>query len=499
MTQYHDQNGHMGVQKTFDSIRQKYYWPNLFKEINKYVSECTICQTRSLQKIRPLLQETDIPPYPMAKLSLDLSGPYPTSLSGNKYIIAFVDCNSGWPEAFAVPDKTADTVADLIIEQIYPRFGCPLQIVSDNGTENVNKVMKETLAKLKIDHVLTSVYHPQNNAKVERFHRTLHDVLAKKVADDQQTWDLFLNQALAAIRFNISESSKFSPFFLLYNRDVVLPIDNILQPRRKYVGEKYHQIALQEQHKSFVIVRNCLRRAKKRQAKYADKGTKEIEYKVGDPVYYKNPRKGKFGMKYLPYYRIIKKKGSVSFVIKSQLDGSTTKAYAGDIRLANIYDWQISKDANNRRLRDAAYVIPPQPSDSETESDSDPEENVPLSKLAKKYRQERGTSEDEEDIPLMELRKSLRYREMRQTQNEETKVKDMECNDELSSDNSNSLPLVEYSDSDNEMDVNEVHSPQTFPEKEIQATVKLVKKRQKKSQDKGGDVKQLLKLISNML
>ena len=126
------------------------------------------------------MQETDIPPYPMAKLSLDLSGLYPTSLSGNKYIIAFVDWYSGWPEAFAVPDKTADTVADLIIEQIYPRFGCPLQIVSDNGTENVNKVMKETLAKLKIDHVLTSVYHPQSNAKVERFHRILHDILAKK-------------------------------------------------------------------------------------------------------------------------------------------------------------------------------------------------------------------------------------------------------------------------------------------------------------------------------
>ena len=68
--QYHDQNGHMGVQKTFDSIRQKYYWPNLFKEINRYVSECTICQTRSLQKIRPPLQEAVIPPYPMAKLSL---------------------------------------------------------------------------------------------------------------------------------------------------------------------------------------------------------------------------------------------------------------------------------------------------------------------------------------------------------------------------------------------------------------------------------------------
>ena len=69
--QYHDQNEHMGVQKTFDSKRQKYYWPNLFKEINTNVSECIVCQTRSMQKIKQPLQETDIPPNPMAKLSLD--------------------------------------------------------------------------------------------------------------------------------------------------------------------------------------------------------------------------------------------------------------------------------------------------------------------------------------------------------------------------------------------------------------------------------------------
>ena len=79
--QYHDQNGHMGVQKKFDSIRQKYYLPNHFKEINKYVCECSICQARSLQKVKQPLQETDIPPYPMAKLSLDLSGPYSTTMS----------------------------------------------------------------------------------------------------------------------------------------------------------------------------------------------------------------------------------------------------------------------------------------------------------------------------------------------------------------------------------------------------------------------------------
>ena len=99
---------------------------------------------------------------------------------------------------------------------------------------------------------------------------------------------LFLNQALTAIRFNVSDSAKFSSFFLLYNGDVVSLVGNILKPRRRYVGGEMHQTALQEQHKSFVAVRNHLRKAKKRQVKYADRGTKTIEFKVGYPVYYKN-------------------------------------------------------------------------------------------------------------------------------------------------------------------------------------------------------------------
>ena len=161
---------------------------------------------------------------------------------------------SDWPEAFAVPDKCAENIAHLIIEEIFPRFGCPLEIISDNGNENVTKIVRETLESLNIHHVTTSFYHPKGNAKVEHFHRTLHDVLSNKIQDNASTWDLYLNQTLAAIRFNVSESSKFSPFFLLYNRDVVLPVDNLLKPRRKYQGEDIHKIALEQQHKAFMCV-----------------------------------------------------------------------------------------------------------------------------------------------------------------------------------------------------------------------------------------------------
>jgi hypothetical protein len=506
--QYHDENGHMGVQKTFDSIRLKYFWPNLFKEIYSYVSTCTLCQTRSLRKIRQPLQETDIPPYPMAKLSLDVSGPYPTSLSGNKYIIAFVDWFSGWPEAFAVPDKSADTVAHLLLNEIFPRFGCPLQIVTDNGTENVNKVVRETMERLNISHVLTSVYHPQSNAKVERFHRTLHDILAKRLTENQQLWDLQLAQALAAIRFSVSESSRFSPYFLLYNRDVVLPVDNLMKPRRKYQGEELHQIALQEQHKTFQLVRRYLKKAKKRQAKYADRGTKQVEFKVNDPVYYKNnQRKGKLDIKWKPYYRIIEKNGPASYVIKNQLNGSTSRVHAELLRLADIDEWDIPTQENGKPLRKPQYVIPPEVSDSETTSDS--EEEMPLAQLAKRYRNERENSDEEDDIPLMELAKRIRSKE--QTHFDESDVSDshndtsLSKNDNLVNESLQShgaennlsesaqLGNDNFMSSDDAMSVNEVKLTKNLN------TVKL--KRKQKKVNKGGSdlkMKRFFKALSDL-
>ena len=115
------------------------------------------------------------------------------------------------------------------------------------------------------------------------------------------------------------------------------------------------------------------------------------------------------------------------------------------LRKANVDTWRISKDANGKRLRDAAYVIPPKASESESESDSDPDDNIPLARMIKKHRQEIETSEDEDDIPLMELRKRLNYRELRQNKKEDIKVKDMEYDDEVSSDNSCTLPLSDLS------------------------------------------------------
>ena len=223
------------------------------------------------------------------------------------------------------------------MNEIYCRHSCPIRIITDNGKEFTSTAFTETLKSMNIDHVKTTIYHPASNGMNERSHGTMNNILSKRVQENVQQWDVHLNMSLAAIRFCTSETSKHTPFFLLFNRDPILPIDNLLKPRRKYQGEDYHKIILEEQHKSFKKVCAQIQKSKRRQADYANKNTKDIKFEINDPVYYKNfQRTNKLDSKWRPYYRIIEQKSPLTYVIKNQLDNSTIKVHADQLRHANI-------------------------------------------------------------------------------------------------------------------------------------------------------------------
>ena len=408
LKQYHDENGHMGVDKTYLTCGVKYYWPNMFKQILEYVRACTTCQQRILKAKAPPITETDPPPYPFARVSMDISGPYPRSYSGNRYILSIVDHYSGYPEAYPLPTKSAERIADIFVDELFPRHACPLAVITDNGTENENEVMRKVFTTLNITHITTSFYHPQANAKVERFHRTLHDILAKKLDNDLTSWDVYLNQALAAVRFSVHESTGYSPFYLLYLRDPVLPLDNILKPRRRYMGEDHHEIALQQQHLAFSVAQRNMKKEKERYTKNANKNRELVELKPGDPVFLKNHlRRTKLESKWTPYFRVVEKLSPLTYLIRNQLSGKTAKSHIQHLRLASLDDWEIEKDEHGRPVRRAAYVVPP-------ESESDEEENVERDdRIPDRYRMERSSSDSEDDIPLQELRRRIRERKER--------------------------------------------------------------------------------------
>ena len=70
-------------------------------------------------------------------------------------------------------------------------------------------------------------------------------------------------QALAVVRFSICETTKFSPYYMLFGHDVVLLVDNLLRPRRKYVGEDHHRLVI-KQHTIFAQAQRRIKRTQKR-------------------------------------------------------------------------------------------------------------------------------------------------------------------------------------------------------------------------------------------
>lgn len=408
---YHENNGHPGTQRMYATIKTKYYWPSLFKDLYSYVSTCVECQSRNLQRIKAPLKETNISPFPWAIISVDYIGPLDKTLSNNRYILCFIDMYSGYPEAFPTPDKSTDTAIDLLLNEIYPRYGCPLQIIHDQGSEFQSHAFKEVLKELNIDDVSCTAYHPESNSKQERMHRVLNDIIAKRVQGNTRDWDIHLNMALAGLRFNVSSSTKFSPHYLVFNRDAILPVDNLLRPRAKYTGEEFHRIALQEAHKSFLLAHKYLKQSKRKNKKLLDKKAKDIQFEINDPVYYMNfTKKNKLENRWKSHYRILEKIGPLTYIIKNQLDNSVVRVHADQIRLANVTEWPKFKTISGYPKRRANYVVPPDDSSSSyDESDASGSEKSGLKQTKnQRVKQERSNSSSEDNIPLAQLRKNLR-------------------------------------------------------------------------------------------
>ena len=376
LKQYHELNGHMSLGNTFNTIKQKYYWINLYQELNEHIRACVTCKLRNLKQQRDEIQLTSTPAFPFAALQLDLSGPYPMTLSGNLYLCSFIDIYSGWLESFPIPDKTTESIIQILLDEIITRHSCVLSITTDNGREFDNKLFKETLDYLNIQHIKTSFYHPEGNSKVERSHRTLHDILSKKMKNNN-TWDLELNSVLMAIRMNVSKTTGKSPFSLLYCRDPILPLDNILRPRRKYQGEDFHEIALENQHKAFLRVIKTTQNAKVRRNEYANKNkTKKESFSIGDSVYYKNHKKeGKLDKNWLTHHVIVKKTSPVSYVIRNQLTGRLIKAHSNSLRLAQL-EWKLPKEQKESLRRTVLVESPPEVSQTESSESSDDETKI---------------------------------------------------------------------------------------------------------------------------
>ena len=224
LVEAHDKLGHQGNSHTYCLIKHQYYWKGMNKDIQKYIANCVLCRWEKAKVQQYLLQMTEIPDRPFDKIAIDLVTDCKTSTSGNKHILTIIDHLTGWPEAFPIPDKSADTIVTTLINQYLPVHMCPRYILTDNGTEFKNSLIDQVVQQLGIDRIFSGPYHPQSNGKLEVFHKYLKPTLKKLCEMDPANWDKYLNQVLASYRITPNLATAELPFFLVYGRDPNLPL-----------------------------------------------------------------------------------------------------------------------------------------------------------------------------------------------------------------------------------------------------------------------------------
>lgn len=217
--------GHYGFRKTLQKVRKQFYWPNCSRDVEEYCRTCPTCQARNGPRTRQRshLQICNSG-APFERVAVDILGPLPVTERGNRYVMVVMDYFTKWPEAIAIPDQTAETVAEACVEHVFSRFGAPMQLHSDQGRNFESSVFRETMRLFGVDKTRTTALHPQSDGMVERFNRTILSYLAKFVDENQRDWDKLLPFLLMSYRSAVHEATKNTPARLVFGRELRLPI-----------------------------------------------------------------------------------------------------------------------------------------------------------------------------------------------------------------------------------------------------------------------------------
>lgn len=185
--------GHPGRRRTISRIRGLYYWPQLVRDVIKYVKSCQMCAERKtpMQLTAPLGQPNEAK-RPFEQVSLDIVGPLPTTNSGDKYLLTFVDHFSRYAEAVPLQEQTAEAIARVFVEHIVLKHSAPQRLPTDQGRNFTSDLFVAACQLLWISKLQTTAYQPECNGMVERFHRTLVESITHYIKRDGKDWDMWL-------------------------------------------------------------------------------------------------------------------------------------------------------------------------------------------------------------------------------------------------------------------------------------------------------------------
>ena len=201
----------------------------------EFVKRCEQCQ-----RTKPPVAREEMPLRPImatrafAKWGIDFVGPIkpPARHTHAEYIIVATDYLTKWVEAKATVKNDARTTAKFLYENVFTRYGLPIEIVSDQGVHFINEVIEFLLAEFMILHRRSAPYHPQANGQAESTNKTLCTALTKIVSDNRTDWELKLPSVIWAYCTAYKTAVGTTPFELVYGQNAILPIEFLVSTLR---------------------------------------------------------------------------------------------------------------------------------------------------------------------------------------------------------------------------------------------------------------------------
>ena len=288
----HPMAGHAGRIKTTHRLISRVYWVALRRDVYKYVQQCPLCQQfkyDNLPMSMPMQQH--IVTEPWHTIGIDLMGPFPMTQKQKQFLLVVVDYFTRWIEVFPLRTTTADVIANVVINEVFCRYGLPTHILSDNGPQFISELFGETCKTLGIHQKFTATYHPQTNM-TERVNRTLKQQIRIYAAENHKTWDQEIQKLAFAIRTSVNDTTGETPAFLNFGRDLRIPLDLILGdqtqstqdlPDKQFIQE-YKTHLINKLKTAYHIAREHAEIQKAQQKNKYDRHTTLRSFEVGQRV-----------------------------------------------------------------------------------------------------------------------------------------------------------------------------------------------------------------------
>ncbi len=285
--------GHLGEKKTLGKLKRRFTWYGMSKDCKLHCRTCATCKRNKKARVKP---RAALGQYhagvPMERVHMDILGPLTPSEKGNVYILVLICQFTKWIEIFPLPSQTAEDVAEAALNGFISRFGCPLQIHTDQGKNFDGNLFKAFCDLLQITKTRTTPYRPCANGQVERYNRLILQMVRCFVQGHHRDWDEHLPILAGAIRAMENRQTGFTPNMMMLGREVNQPIDLLVGTagtmQERSEPAEYVKKLQQVMTKAHQLARKSIQTAQLRQKRDYDLKLNQNAFSVGDMVYQLN-------------------------------------------------------------------------------------------------------------------------------------------------------------------------------------------------------------------